>query len=48
VQKFIIDFLKPLADFYTQNLVDGFLQVWLDKKNLSGTGNLHNSLEKLI
>ena len=48
VQRYIVDFLKPLADTNTQHLIEGVLSVWLDKKNLGSTGNIHASLEKLM
>lgn len=48
IQRQIIDFLKPYADNYTMELIEGIVLVWMDKKNLDTTTNMHKSLEKLI
>ena len=48
VQRYIVDFLKPLADTNTQHLIEGILSLLLDKKYLGSTGNIHGSLEKLM
>jgi hypothetical protein len=35
-------------DTSSVQLIEGFLMVWMDKKNLDGAGNFHKSLEKLM
>jgi hypothetical protein len=48
VQWYILDFLKPLTDTSSNQLIEGILMVWMDKKNLYHSSNLHKKLEKIM
>lgn len=48
VQRQLLDFLKPLSDTTTIQLVEGFLMVWMHKKNLDPSMNLNKSLDKIM
>ncbi|CDW85800.1 n-terminal domain-containing protein [Stylonychia lemnae] len=47
IHKFVIDFLRPLAQTSSPYFIEGILFVWMDKKNLTGM-NLNQSLEKMM
>ena len=46
VQKLVLDFLRPLNDACSNQLIEGILLVWMDKKTIQG--NIHQSLEKIM
>ena len=48
VQRQLLDFLRPLSDTSSNQLIEGFLMVWMDKKNLDPQTNLHKALEKIM
>lgn len=47
IQKYVIEFLRPLAETSPHNFLEGILLVWMNKNNLSGL-NLNKSLEKMM
>lgn len=47
IQRYIIEFLRPLAETSPHNFLEGILLVWMNKKNLVGM-NLNKSLEKMM
>jgi hypothetical protein len=47
IQKYVIEFLRPLAETSPNYFLEGILLVWMNKKNLVGM-NLNKSLEKLM
>ena len=47
IQKYVIDFLQPLADHSPHNFIEGMLKVWLTKAHLEGL-NLSKTLEKMM
>lgn len=47
IQKYVIDFLRPLAETSYNHFINGILLVWMNKKNLVGM-NLHKSLERIM
>ncbi len=47
IQKYVVEFLRPLSETSTHNFVEGILLVWMNKKNLVDM-NLNKSLEKMM
>jgi len=47
IQKYVIEFLRPLAETSPHNFLEGILLVWMNKNNLAGL-NLNKSLEKMM
>lgn len=48
IQNLVLDFLKPLSDTSSNQLIEGILLVWMDKKNLDSHASIHKNLEKLM
>ena len=47
IQRYVIDFLRPLAETSPHYFVEGIMLLWMNKKNLMGM-NLHKALEKIM
>lgn len=47
IQKYVIEFLRPLAETSPHNFIEGVLLVWMNKSNLDGL-SLNKSLEKMM
>lgn len=47
IQRYVIEFLRPLAETSPHYFLEGILLVWMNKKNLVGM-NLNKSLEKMM
>lgn len=48
IQRYVLEFLRPLTDTSPNQLIEGVLMVWMDKKNLDGSTSIHKALEKIM